>query len=64
MVFLMAVVLGAAAIQVKFLRILWRGFFDIWMGTQPRWLVWMTLEIATVAAIFGLTLGFVYDWPR
>jgi ABC-type sulfate transport system permease component len=64
MLLVVAAILGAFAIQVKFLTIMWRWFVDTWMRTQPRWMVWMTLGIATVAAIIGLVLGFRFNWPE
>jgi hypothetical protein len=59
--FLTAVVLGAAVIQAKVLTIIWRLNIDNWMG-MSRWQAWVTLGIIVVAAIFGLVLGFRSDW--
>ena len=55
-VFLIAVVLGVAVINVKHLTIVWRVLFDNWMGIQPRWLAWLMFGIGIVAAIIGLVL--------
>ena len=56
-----AVVLGAFVIQAKVLTIIWRLNIDNWMG-MSRWQAWVTLGIIVVAAIFGLVLGFRFDW--
>ena len=59
--FVSVVVLGAAVIQARVLTIIWRANIHNWMG-MSRWQAWVTLGIIVVAAIFGLVLGFRFDW--
>ena len=58
-VFVIAVVLGAFAVQMKMQTIVWQALPEMARG-QPRWMVWLSLGLMIAAVIAGLTIGFVY----
>ena len=62
-IFVIAAVLGAVAIQIKMQTVVWRAIAEA-TKDMPRWVVWLWLGIGISGVIVGLTLQFVCHWPR
>jgi hypothetical protein len=57
--FVIAVILGAVALQIKMQTVVWRAVAEA-AKDMPRWAVWLWVGVCITAVIVGVTLEFVW----